>query len=274
MGYIDSGTLFIVPTPIGNLDDISKRVLDTLNQVDLIFCEDTRKTIKLLNKFNIKKKLYSYYLEVEDKMSNTAISLLLEGNNIALVSDSGTPLISDPGNMLISKCIQNNVNIISVPGPTAFVSALVASGFDLSQFTFYGFLKNTKKELNKIKTSFSVSIIYEAPHRILKTIELINDIMPDRNLCIVKEISKINETYYRGTASSLLKMNIVDKGEFVIIIDKNTKALNIKDFNLSLSNHLEYYVNQGLSKNDAIKRVSQDLNLSKNEVYKNFTKNN
>ena len=264
------GTLFIVPTPIGNLEDISNRAIETLTTVDLILCEDTRKTIKLLNKFNIKKSLISYYSEIEEKASKKALELLLNNKNIALVSDSGTPLISDPGNILIKKCIKNNVNIISLPGPSAFTTALVASGFDLSKFTFYGFLKNTKAELNIIKNSKLVSIIYEAPHRLFQTLEIIKDLIPDRNLCVAKEITKINENYYRGTAEELLRMDILPKGEFIIIIDKNTNVLNIKDFGISLPEHLNHYVNLGLTKNEAIKKVSHDLNIHKNEIYKHF----
>lgn len=265
------GTLYIVPTPIGNLGDISNRAIEILTSVDLILCEDTRKTLKLLNNLNIKKRLVSYYSEIEEKESKKAIDLLLNSKNIALVSDSGTPLISDPGNVLIKKCIENSINIISLPGPSAFVTAIVGSGFDLSKFTFYGFLKNTKKELNIIKNSDIVSIIYEAPHRLFQTLNIINELMPDRELCIVKEVSKINESYYRGNAIKLLQMDILPKGEFVIIIDKSRIKLNINDFNISLPNHLKYYVNLGLTKNEAIKRVSNDLKLHKNEIYKHFS---
>ena len=265
------GTLYIVPTPIGNLSDISKRTLEILSKVDIILCEDTRKTLKLLSAFNIKNKLVSYYTHKEESESEKTISLLFNKKNIALVSDSGSPLISDPGNILIQKCIANKVNIISVPGPTAFVSALVASGFDLSQFIFYGFLKDYKKELNSIMLSSFVSAIYESPHKLFKTLELINEIMPDRNLCVAKEISKINESYYRGTANEILKMNIVPKGEFVIIIDKSDKDFYINDFDISLPKHLEYYVNQGLAKKEALKKVARDLNLPKNDIYKFFS---
>ena len=267
----DIGILYIVPTPIGNLKDISKRSINILSTVDFILCEDTRKTIKLLNKFNIKNKLISYYKEIENKESENAINLLLKGNNLALVSDSGTPLISDPGSILIEKCLKHSVNIISLPGPSAFLTALVASGFDLSEFTFYGFSKNIKKDLNKIKLSSAVSVIYESPHRIIKTLHLIQDLMPNRNLCLAKEISKINENYYRGKASDLLQMNILTKGEFVLILDKASVPLNLKDFDISLTNHLSYYVNQGLSKKEAIKRIATDLEVSKNEIYKKFS---
>lgn len=267
----DSGTLYIVPTPIGNLDDISNRVIKILSEVNFIVCEDTRRTLKLLNSYNIKNTLISHYKENEIKSSDKIINLLIEGNDIGLVSDSGTPLISDPGSLLIRKAIENNVNIISVPGPTALTTALVASGFDLSRFNFYGFLSKTNEDLNKIKNFDSVTVIYESPHRLIKTLELIADIIPDRDIVVAKEISKINESYFRGKASDLLNMNIDTRGEFVIIIDKNDKSLDIKDFGISLKGHLAYYVNRGLSKNDAIKHVAKDLNLPKNDIYKLFT---
>lgn len=267
----DSGTLYIVPTPIGNLDDISNRVIKILSEVNFIVCEDTRRTLKLLNSHNIKNTLISHYKENEIKSSDKIIKLLLEGNDIALVSDSGTPLISDPGSVLISKSIKNDVNIISVPGPTALTTALVASGFDLSKFSFYGFLKKPNEELKQIKTLDSVTVIYESPHRLTKTLELISNIMPDRDIVVAKEISKINESYYRGRASDILNMKIDTRGEFVVIIDKNDKPLDIKDFEISLESHLSYYVNRGLSKNDAIKHVAKDLNLPKNDIYKLFT---
>lgn len=273
MNNIKTGTLYIVPTPIGNLEDISNRIINILSSVNFIVCEDTRRTLKLLNSFKITNKLISYYKDIEEKESNHIIKLLKENNNIAIVSDSGTPLISDPGSILIKKAVENNIKIISIPGPCALISAVVATGFDLSSFTFYGFLTKPESELNKIKLSSSISILYEAPHRLYKTLEILKKIMPDRNICVAKEISKINESYFRGKAEDILKMNILPKGEFVIIIDKNTKPLNINDFNLSLKDHLSYYVNQGLNKNEAIKHISNDLNVSKNEIYKQFFNN-
>lgn len=270
MNNLKTGTLYIVPTPIGNLNDISYRIIEILSSVNFIICEDTRRTLKLLNTYNIKNKLISYYKEIEEKESNRIINLLLNNNDIAIVSDSGTPLISDPGSILINKAIKNNINIISIPGPTALISAVVASGFDLSSFTFYGFLNNPENELMKIKYSNNTTIIYESPHRLYKTLETINKIIPDRNICIAKEISKINESYYRGKAKDLLKMNIITKGEFVIIIEKNSKPLDINNLNISLPMHLEYYVNQGFTKKEAIKQIASDLKLTKNEIYKNF----
>ena len=267
-----NGTIYIVPTPIGNLRDIGQRSLEILSNVDYTVCEDTRKTLKLLNSYNIKNNLISYYKDVELKKSKKIIELLESGKNIALVSDSGTPLISDPGNHLIQEAIKNNININSIPGPTAFISAIVASGFDLEHFIFYGFLSNPKEDLRKIKNLPYTTAIYESPHRILKTLELISDIMPKHNLCVVKEISKINESYYRGKASDLLNMGIIEKGEFVIIIESSDKAIDINDYQLSLPEHLEYYVNRGFNKSDAIKMVAKDLKLPKNDIYMQFHK--
>ena len=270
MNNIKKGTLYIVPTPIGNLNDISNRIIEVLKNVNFIACEDTRKTLKLLNAFSIKNNLISYYKDNEETSSNNLISLLLENNDIALVSDSGTPLISDPGSKLINKAIKEGVNIISIPGPSAAITSLVASGFDISSFVFFGFLNKTASDLEKIKTFNTVTIVYEAPHRILSTLEKINNIMPDRQLCVAKEISKINESYYRGTAKEILNSDLLPKGEFVIIIDKAPNTIDIKDFPISLPQHLEYYVNRGLNKNQAIKQVAKDLKLSKNEIYKEF----
>lgn len=264
------GTLYLVPTPIGNLDDFSKRGIETLKSADYIACEDTRKTSFLCKHFSISAPLISYYKEKEEKSSEKIVELLKNGKNIALVSDAGSPLISDPGNILVKKCINLGIHIVSIPGPCAAISALIASGFDLSNFNFFGFLQKEKEDLLRIKFYESPTIVYEAPHRIINTLKLIDEIMPERNLCIAKEISKINEKYFYGTASKLLEIGLLEKGEFIIIIDKfENKNLDISEF-VSLNDHLMYYLKKGFSKKDSIKQVAKDLNLPKNEVYKKF----
>lgn len=271
MKNLNNGILYIIPTPIGNLDDISKRALNILANVDFVACEDTRKTKILLQHYNINKNLISHYKEKEQVASDKIINLLIEGKSIALVSDAGTPLISDPGSILIKKCHDNNIKVISVPGPCAAISAIVLSGFDLSRFSFFGFLNNPKKELEENKYSEIPIIIYEAPHRIVALLQEIDRIMPKRRIALIKEISKIHESYFIGYAAEILQNNILEKGEFVLIIDKisSEEEINISDF-FSLKDHLNYYLKKGFTKKDAIKQIASDLDLPKNKIYSKF----
>ena len=195
---------------------------------------------------------------------------MINNKKIALISDAGTPGISDPGYILINTCIKNNIQTQVLPGPTAFVPALVNSGFDTTHFNFYGFLKNRnekkKHELSKVLALTSTTILYESPFRIIETLELIEKISPNRNLCIAREISKLHEEYLYGTAKQLLP-KITEKGEFVIIISKNQD--NIIDFsNLTLDEHYNYYKSQGFNKKEIIKKISTDLHVHKSEIYK------
>lgn len=221
-------TLYIVPTPIGNLEDITLRAIRILSEVNIIACEDTRVTKKLLNHFEISdKKLISYHNYNEKTVSNKLLEYLKDSQNIALVSDAGSPGISDPGYRLINKCIQNNIKIEPLPGPTAIIPAISASGFPIHQFTFMGFppqKKGRKTFLNEVISSDKTIILYESVHRIIKLLDELHQLVPEKNLCLAKELTKIYEEFLRGTPlqikNQLLEANKV-KGEFVLIIDNS-----------------------------------------------------
>lgn len=218
-----AGKLYVVSTPIGNLDDITFRAVDVLKNVDLIACEDTRRTLILLERFGIAKKLISYYNYNERQRAEELIAHLKSGKNIALVSDSGTPGISDPGYILIRRAIEENIQVIPIPGPTAFVSALVVSGLPMDEFIFVGFLphkKGRKTKLQKLAQEERTIILYESPHRLLKTLNEILEILGDREIAIAKELTKVHEEVFRGKISEVLNKLTPDKirGEFVIVI--------------------------------------------------------
>lgn len=264
------GKLYLVGTPIGNMEDLSKRAINTLKMVDYILAEDTRVSLKLLNNYNIKKNIRSYYKDVEKYKEENIIKDLKEGKNIALISDAGMPTISDPGAILVKNAIINNIKVITIPGPSAGVTAFANSGLLDTRYEFYGFLKKPN-EIYKVMYNDCPTIIYESPNRIRKTLEKIKIIDPFRYLILGREITKIHETYYYGTAEKLLN-EIVEKGEMVLIIDKMEKnILDISD--ISYNDLYEFYLKKGLKKKDIIKKISDDLNISKNEVYKEFLNN-
>ena len=219
------GKLFLVATPIGNLDDITLRALKVLKEVDLIAAEDTRHTLGLLNHFEISKPLISYYRETEKKKSPILIEKLIEGKNIAIVSDAGTPGISDPGEEIIKQAILNNIEIIPIPGCVAFVNALICSGFDTKEFEFIGFLSSNNKEkkdkLEEIKFDTRTIIFYEAPHKMKSTLETMLEILGDREIVLARELTKIHEEFIRGKISTILEQIVEFKGEFVIILKGN-----------------------------------------------------
>jgi 16S rRNA (cytidine1402-2'-O)-methyltransferase len=221
------GTLYIVSTPIGNLNDITFRAVEVLKQVDLIACEDTRRTKILLEKFGLAKNLISYYNYNERQRAEEIIRELKSGKNVALVSDSGTPGISDPGFVLIKRAIEENITVIPIPGSTAFVCALVGSGLPMDEFVFVGFLphkKGRKTKLKKLSEEERTIILYESPHRLIKTLNEILEIFGDREIAVAKELTKIHEEFFRGKISEVLKKLTPDKikGEFVIVISGKT----------------------------------------------------
>ena len=271
------GTLYLVATPIGNLDDITLRAIKVLQDVDIIAAEDTRHSLKLLNHLNISKPLISYHRHNEEIKSETLINSLLDGKDIALISDAGTPVISDPGEEIVKLAIENNIKIIPIPGACALINALIASGLDASEFTFIGFLplnkKNRKEKLEQIQNSTNTTILYEAPHKLLSTLQDLNNFLENRKIVLARELTKIHEEFISGTCDELLKKLENPKGEFVIIIEKNENIQNNNlDFlnALSLEEHYNFYINQGLSKNEAIKKIAKDKNVIKNEIYKKF----
>lgn len=268
--------LYLIPTPIGNLDDITIRALKTLKLVDVILCEDTRETSKLLNNYNIKNKLVSCHEFNEDKIKDKVLGFLESGLNVGLVTDQGTPLISDPGYRIVDYLVSNDYNIVSLPGPTAFVPALTISALVPSPFTFYGFLNAKKnkqlKELESLKNHPYTLIFYEAPHRLIDTLNNIKVIFGDRNICIVREISKKYEQVIRGKISEVLSRDFLIKGEFVIVVE----GADLKfDFNsMSILEHVNFYIKDGNTKNDAIKLVAKERGIPKSIVYKEYLDNN
>ena len=270
------GKLYIVAAPIGNLEDITLRALNILKNVDLIAAEDTRQTLKLLNHFEISKPLISYHRHNEETKSDRLIEKLNNGENIALVSDAGTPGICDPGEEVIKKAIEEKIEVIPIPGACAFVNALIASGLDTKEFTFLGFLplnkKLRKKKLEEIEKSNKTVIIYEAPHKLETTLKDLKQILTnERKITLAREITKIHEEFIRGNIDDLIQKTKDIKGEIVLIIEGNSDISEENELNkLSIEEHYKFYENQGYSKKDIIKKIAKDRNVNKNEVYQKF----
>ena len=275
----ERGNLFVVGTPIGNLGDITYRAVETLNSVDTILAEDTRNTLKLLTHFNIKKSLISYEKHTEQKKISQVVKLLDEGKDIALVSDAGMPIISDPGQNLVSYLRDNDYNVVIIPGVTALITAIVGSGFDSSKFTFEGFLsvskKQRKKHLEDIKNEKRTMIFYEAPHKILYTLKDLLEALGDRKICICRELTKIYEEYKIITIKQAIEY--IDKngikGEIVLIVEgKNEETIeeDLQKKLLSIPNAtlVKEYIDSGMDKKEAIKAVAKEKGIAKNEVYK------
>ena len=272
-----NGELYIVATPIGNLNDITIRALETLKNVDYIAAEDTRHTLKLLNYFDISKPLISYYKENEKTKSEVIIEKLEEGKNIALVSDAGTPGISDPGEEVIKKAIERNIKVIPIPGACAAINAIICSGFSTKEFEFIGFLSAKKsekvKKLEELKYDLRTLIIYEAPHKLESTLNTMLEVLGDRNICIARELTKIHEEFIRGKISEILN-SVEYRGECFILVEgaKISKSeQNIENLTkLSLDEHYKYYEKKGFSKKEIVKQIAKDRKLEKNEVYQYF----
>lgn len=272
------GKLYLVATPIGNLEDITLRALRILKEVDIIAAEDTRHTLGLLNHFEISKPLISYYKQNEKIKSNFLIEKLLEGKDIAIVSDAGTPGISDPGEEIVKCAIENNIEVIPIPGACALINALIASGLSTREFCFIGFLSSIKKDkrekLEDLKYETRTLILYEAPHKLKGTLENILEILGDRKIVLAKEITKIHEYFIRNNVSSILERIDEIKGEFVILIEGSIESKKdielIKMNEMSLEEHYNLYEKQGFTKKDIIKKIAKDRNVNKNEVYQSF----
>ncbi|MFT8351486.1 16S rRNA (cytidine(1402)-2'-O)-methyltransferase [Clostridium saccharoperbutylacetonicum] len=276
---MNSGKLYLVPTPIGNLKDITLRALETLREVDIVAAEDTRQTLKLLNHFEIKKTLISYHKFNEQDKSNKIIDLLFEGKSVAVVSDAGTPGISDPGSVIVARCIEENIDFEVLPGATAITTALVYSGLDTTKFLFRGFLprenKDRKRITDELLKSQETLIFYEAPHRLLETLSFLFETFGDRKIAVCRELTKIYEEIYRGTLEEAIEYFVMNKprGEFVLVLE-GKKLEDIKEeqrelwINLSIQEHIIKYMNDGLNKKDAIKRVAKEREIPKSEVYK------
>lgn len=270
--YDDSPSLYLIPTPIGNLDDITFRSLELLKSVDFILSEDTRESGKLLKKYNINKRLVSCHEFNEEKIKNYVIKELDNGKNIGLITDQGSPIISDPGFIISKAVIEANFNVIGLPGATAFVPALICSGLNPMPFIFYGFLnsKNSKqiKELKSLVNYKYTMIFYEAPHRIENTLKNVLSIFGNRKICVCRELSKIHEEIYRGSIESIIPLCSSMKGEMVIIVEGNNEIVDYSS--LSIVDHVNLYVNDGMNKNEAIKLVAKERNVAKSIIYKEY----
>lgn len=270
--------LYICATPIGNLGDITERVLETLNEVDLIAAEDTRNSIKLLNHFNIKTPMTSYHEFNKYDKADELIIKLREGKNIALITDAGTPAISDPGEVLVKKCHEEGIPVTSLPGACACITALTLSGISTRRFAFEAFLPSDKKErktiLNELLNETRTIIIYEAPHHLLDTLKELLDVLGDRNITLCKELTKRFESINRTTLASSVEYYSLNtpKGEFVLVIEGKSHEDIIKEKqasfeNMTIEEHLKLYLDKGLDKKEAMKLVAKDRGVSKRDIY-------
>lgn len=266
---------YIVGTPIGNLGDMSPRAVETLRSVDFIAAEDTRNTLKLLNRFEIKKPMVSYFEHNKRKRGEEIVALLRTGKTGALVSDAGMPAISDPGADLVSLLYDEGFNVSVVPGPSAFSAALVLSGLDTSRFSFEGFLSTTKKNrrehLDSLKSNRNTLIFYEGPTKLRGTLADLLDAFGERKAAIARELTKIYEQVLRGTISELIEhFETTDpRGEFVIIVEGAKELPDTEKFwsKLSVEDHVAYYIGTGETKKDAVRLVANDRGVPKNEIY-------
>lgn len=267
--YDGNASLYLIPTPIGNMDDITLRSIKTLEMVDFLLTEDTRITGVLLQHLNIKKRMYVNNDHNEEKNFNLVVNALSEGKNVGLVSDRGTPVISDPGYNIAKKVIEKGYNVVGLPGATALIPALITSGIEPLPFLFYGFLNSKdsklRKELEEIKKYKHTIIFYEAPHRINKTLENMKNILGDRKISISREISKRYEEIYRGNITNVMLELQEPKGEFVIVIEGN-KEEDVYD-DMSIEKQVELYESDGMSKMEAIKKVAKLRKVPKSEIY-------
>lgn len=273
------GKIYLVPTPIGNLKDITLRALETLEKVDEIAAEDTRQSLKLLNHYNIKKPLFSYHQHNEQGKSDEIITKLLNGKNIALVTDAGTPGISDPGSVIVRKCIEENIEFEVLPGATAITTSLVYSGLDTAKFVFLGFIpretKDKKKLIEDIKNKKETLIFYESPHRLIESLAYLNKNLGNRDIAVCRELTKLHEEIYRGKIEDAYNWFNENRprGEFVLVIsgksDSEIKAEKEEALSgISVEEHLINLINSGIEKKEAIKIVSKERELPKKEVYK------
>ncbi len=273
---IEKGALYVVGTPIGNLSDMTERAKSVLSECDFVACEDTRVSGKLLNLFGIKKSLVSYHEHNKASAAQGIIERLQNGQTGAIVTDAGMPAISDPGEDLVRECKEQGIKVIPVPGACAFVSALAASGFASRRFCFEGFLPTDKKERDEVLSCYAndkkTVIFYEAPHRLAKTLELLYSALGDRKICLARELTKLNEEIYVTTLSEAVKEyeTRTPRGEYVLIVEgSKDKTQSVFD-EMTVQQHVEFYIDKGLSKMDAIKACAKDRKVPKNEIYKEF----
>lgn len=270
--YDNSPSLYLIPTPVGNMEDITLRSINTLKMVDFLLCEDTRVTQELLHKLDIKKKLIHSDDHNEDSLKEMVLSKLQEGLNIGLVTDRGTPIISDPGYKIVEFVSKNGFNVISLPGPTAFVPALTMSGLNPAPFLFYGFLNSKEskreKELESLRKLPYTIIFYEAPHRISDMLKSLLKVFGDRRIALCREISKKYEEAIRGTIEEVLEIVDTLKGEMVVVVEGN---LEQEDFSsMTIIEHIHLYLEDGMTEKEAIKKVAVERDIPKSVVYKEY----
>jgi len=273
-----SGTLYLCATPIGNLGDMSQRLIETLSSVDLIAAEDTRHTLKLLNHLGIKKPMVSYYEHNRREKGEQLVKALLEGTNIALVSDAGTPAISDPGEDLVALCAEADIPVIPIPGPVAAICALIVSALPTGRFAFEGFLTMNRKgrmdRLQEVKNDKRTLIFYEAPHKLRATLKDMLEVFGDRKISLSREITKLHEETIRTTllgAQSLYSDENPPKGEYVLVVapaDKTDDEIALE--NMSIKEHVEFYMKNGDDEKTAMKKVAADKKISKRDVYSEY----
>lgn len=276
---MDIGKIYLVPTPIGNLKDITLRALEALENADEIAAEDTRQTLKLLNHFKIKKPLFSYHQHNEQGKSNEIINKIKDGKVIALVTDAGTPGISDPGSVIVRRCIEEDLPFEVLPGATAFTTALVYSGLDTTKFVFRGFIPRETKErkilIEEISDKKETLIFYESPHRLIETLAFLNDNFNGRNIAVCRELTKLHEQIFRGSIEEAYNWFLENKprGEFVLVIagksDEEFRAEKEEALaNITIEEQLKQLIDSGIDKKEAIKVVAKDREMPKKEVYK------
>ena len=273
----DCAKLYMVGVPIGNLDDITLRAIKTLQKVEVIYCEDTRVTKKLLNHFDIHKPLRSYHTFNENEITKDVLEFIRKGQNVAIVSDAGMPIISDPGFLAVREAIKMDIDVVVVPGPSAFITALVGSGIASNRIVFTGFLNSgdhkRKKELEKLKDIEETLILYESPHRIKETLMMLDELMPNRHICLARELTKPYEEYLHGTPHEILEVIDEIKGEIVLVIEGATRKEMKEDLIAStIEKHMQYYLEQGLDEKNAMKMVAKDRGVSKSQIYQQVKK--
>lgn len=268
-------TLYLVPTPIGNLQEITQRAMDVLKGVDVIAAEDTRNTKKLLMVYGIQKPLISHHEHNQAISIPVILDYLKDGKSVAVVSDAGYPLVSDPGANLVKEVINNDFAVVSLSGANAAMNALVASGLSCVHYLFYGFLENKsskrKKQLEELKEFPYTLIFYEAPHRIESMLQDVLEVLGDRNMCLARELTKLYEEYIRGTVSEVVQVAKDKKGEMVVIIEG--KPIKEETFDMKTAiEKVDEYIKRGLKTKEAIKKAATELGCSKNELYDEYHK--
>ncbi len=276
-----NGKLYLCATPIGNLGDITYRCVEVLKSVDLIAAEDTRRTLGLLNHLNIEKPLTSYFEHNKKEKGEYLISEMKKGKNIALVSDAGTPAISDPGEDLVKMCAEEGVDVVPIPGAVAGINALISSGLSTQRFTFEGFLTVNKRgrteHLKSLTDEQRTMIFYEAPHKLMSTLKDMLEILGDRRVALCREITKIHEEIYRTTFSEAIKRYEENppRGEFVIVIEgKKAEELTAEKeaafLEMSVAEHVQRYLSQGVDEKEALKKAAKDRGVSKRDIYNEY----